>query len=316
MPVRGLFVVLLLISAVAAGWYVVAHRDQNEPKGSTVSKDITPDNPMTGPEAGLIAPSFAAARVGASGEAVVSGHGEPGATISLIARDRVLGQSPVTQRGEWTIVIDRPLGSGSQDMTARAERPGSSLQSEDHIIVDLGAGHATPLVLDMRFGHATRFLQRPDDLPAAALSVDNADYDSADGIFISGHVGQNAAVRLYLDNQPIGDAMTDAAGDWTFRPSNLAAGAYTLRIDELGPKGLVAARIEVPFERAQAASVAHSLLGDQTLIVQRGDSLWRIARALPGPSYQYTVLYRSGQDQVRDPNLIYPGQVFETSLQP
>ncbi|HCR67353.1 MAG TPA: hypothetical protein DIW38_12725, partial [Oceanicaulis sp.] len=46
------------------------------------------------------------------------------------------------------------------------------------------------------------------------------------------------------------------------------------------------------------------------VIVQPGNSLWRIARRLYGEGLQYTVIYEANRDQIRDPNLIYPGQVF------
>jgi hypothetical protein len=259
----------------------------------------------------MIPPSFASARVGATGEAVFAGRGEPGSTISVLLRGEPIGQSTVSARGDWSLVIDHPLSSGALEMNLKADRPGSSLRSEEAILIHLTGSGTTPLVLDMRFGRPSWFLQRPDDLPRAPLSVDNADYDTGGGLSISGCAAPGSSVRLYLDNQPIGDAPVGDDGAWTFRPASVAPGAYTLRLDQLGLKALVVARIEVPFERADAASVSQSMLGEETLAVQPGESLWRIARASPGLGFQYAVLYRASQDQVRDPNLIYPGQVFE-----
>jgi hypothetical protein len=259
----------------------------------------------------MIVPSFASARVGATGEAVLSGRGEPGSTISVILRGEPIGQSIVSERGDWSLVIDRPLSRGALEMNLKADRPGSSLRSEEAILVHLTGSGTTPLVLAMRFGRPSWFLQRPDDLALAPLCVENADYDTGGGASISGRAAPGSSVRLYLDNQPIGDAPVGEDGAWTFRPEGIAPGAYTLRLDQLGLKALVVARIEVPFERPDAASVTQAMLGEETLAVQPGESLWRIARASPGLGFQYAVLYRAGQDQVRDPNLIYPGQVFE-----
>ncbi|MBF9232135.1 LysM peptidoglycan-binding domain-containing protein [Microvirga alba] len=47
-----------------------------------------------------------------------------------------------------------------------------------------------------------------------------------------------------------------------------------------------------------------------TALVSRGDNLWRISRRTYGEGYRYTVIYGANQDQIRNPNLIYPGQVF------
>lgn len=48
----------------------------------------------------------------------------------------------------------------------------------------------------------------------------------------------------------------------------------------------------------------------RTATVSRGDSLWRISRRLYGQGVRYTVIYAANQDQIRDPDRIYPGQVF------
>ncbi|MFC7399800.1 Ig-like domain-containing protein [Chelatococcus sp. GCM10030263] len=48
----------------------------------------------------------------------------------------------------------------------------------------------------------------------------------------------------------------------------------------------------------------------QTATVTRGDSLWRISRRTYGRGARYTVIYDANQDQIRDADLIYPGQVF------
>ena len=47
-----------------------------------------------------------------------------------------------------------------------------------------------------------------------------------------------------------------------------------------------------------------------TTTVARGDSLWRISRKLLGHGMRYTSIYEANASQIRDPDLIYPGQVF------
>lgn len=47
-----------------------------------------------------------------------------------------------------------------------------------------------------------------------------------------------------------------------------------------------------------------------TVTVTRGDSLWRISRLRLGSGMRYTVIYEANSSQIRNPNLIYSGQVF------
>ena len=60
-------------------------------------------------------------------------------------------------------------------------------------------------------------------------------------------------------------------------------------------------------ERAEASVTVPELA---TAIVERGDSLWRISRQVYGRGIRYTEIFEANQDQIRNPDLIFPGQVF------
>ena len=46
------------------------------------------------------------------------------------------------------------------------------------------------------------------------------------------------------------------------------------------------------------------------ITVQPGFTLWGIARKSYGDGVLYVRVYEANKDQIRDPDLIYPGQVF------
>jgi nucleoid-associated protein YgaU len=50
---------------------------------------------------------------------------------------------------------------------------------------------------------------------------------------------------------------------------------------------------------------------DGAVIIRRGDSLWRISRRVYGHGVRYSTIYLANQDQIRDPDMIWPGQVFK-----
>ena len=62
-----------------------------------------------------------------------------------------------------------------------------------------------------------------------------------------------------------------------------------------------------PDEGSSSAVVVSKIA---TTIVSRGDSLWRISRNTYGAGIRYAVVYRANQSQIRNPDRIYPGQVF------
>lgn len=46
-------------------------------------------------------------------------------------------------------------------------------------------------------------------------------------------------------------------------------------------------------------------------IIRKGDNLWTIARRVYGSGVKYTTIYEANANNISNPNLIFPGQVFE-----
>ena len=48
--------------------------------------------------------------------------------------------------------------------------------------------------------------------------------------------------------------------------------------------------------------------------VETGNSLWVIARRELGSGFLYSVIYDQNREQINDPDLIFPGQVFQVPI--
>jgi nucleoid-associated protein YgaU len=158
-------------------------------------------------------------------------------------------------------------------------------------------------------GPAT-ILQEPQPGPGVgtdSLRLQVIDYDEKGNLTLGGKGQPHAFLRAYLDNKVLGEADVPEDGKWQLRPDGpVAPGTYRLRIDQL-VSGKVAQRIELPFTRSRPIS---ELPGDTFVVVQPGNSLWRLARRSYGDGVLFSVIYQANLDQIRDPDLIYPGQVF------
>ncbi|MBR0647880.1 LysM peptidoglycan-binding domain-containing protein, partial [Plastoroseomonas hellenica] len=160
-------------------------------------------------------------------------------------------------------------------------------------------------------GPAAAPVQAPDGTArgqAGRLGLEAVDYADAGAMRFSGTAPPGASVRAYVGERHAGDVVADAAGRWTLVPNETpTVGRHTLRLDQLAASGAVAARIELPFQRDQLPE--ESFRGGQ-VVVQPGQSLWRIARGSYGQGVRYTTIYQANRDQIRDPDRIFPGQVF------
>ena len=310
---RILVAVLVILPAALAGWYLMARAGRTSPNAAVVSQDLTAAASAVstvGPGAAAV-PSFDIARVDAGGQAVISGHAPPGAKVMLLTGGSPNGDATANDRGEWVAMLDRPLANGAQEIGAEAKRGDEPPKpADERVIAVMLRGDKAPLVLLERAGAPSRVLQSPDD-DRSPLGVDLVDYTADGKVFITGHAAPKASVRLYLDNSPSGFAHADERGDWRLAPVGLATGAYTLRLDQLDAKGGVSARIEMPFDRADGQVAANALLGKANLASRFEKSAWRIARRLAGTAVQYTIVYSGREAERRDPNLVYPGQIFE-----
>lgn len=50
---------------------------------------------------------------------------------------------------------------------------------------------------------------------------------------------------------------------------------------------------------------------DSAVIIRRNDTLWRISRRVYGHGTRFSTIYLANKDQIRDPDRIWPGQVFK-----
>jgi nucleoid-associated protein YgaU len=144
-----------------------------------------------------------------------------------------------------------------------------------------------------------------------ALEVVDYDEEQKGVVIFAGRARAGAKVKLYYNNKFIGETTSARDDKWQLSVEGLSAGVGQLRLDLLDAKeGKVIARIELPFKMEKNLKQ-----GVGEVIIQPGDSLWKLARNLYGKGVLYTIIYEHNQDNIKDPNLIYPGQIFEAPTQ-
>ena len=166
-------------------------------------------------------------------------------------------------------------GATPSDEQVAAARSSTSiaLRSLTEYRLPAGADATTRMIADNTVREAAAALAALDALPRDVTSV---------GAQL-GSIGQMIA-RAVGPNLPNGtvSALPAAAAD-----AQVQAGARTIA--------------QAPLTQSEAASV----------IIRRGDTLWQISRRVyGGQGVRYTTIYLANQDQINNPDVIQPGQIF------
>ncbi len=305
------------------------------PEATTAATSTAPDAASPAPTAATpdepVVPSFDVVRINPKGDTVMAGRAAPGSKITIKDRGDVVGEATADARGEWVFVPEKPLPPGTSDLTLESELTnGDKVPSESSVVLVVPeqgkdiAGRPTdeptqPLALKVPRATPDKVAVPDKPIPSVVLqkptagqearpfTIDAVDYDDQGQLSISGHAPTGAIIQLYLDNKFIGRATAADDDFWSITPEvRVDPGLYTLRADHVDTAGKVLARITIPFARAEPLAPGSG----RFVIVQPGNSLWRIARRTYGSGFDYTVIYGANAGQIADPDLIFPGQIF------
>jgi nucleoid-associated protein YgaU len=279
------------------------------------------------------APSFDVVRVEPDGSATIAGAAEPGATVAITMDGALLATVTADETGAFTAFADIPPGDGLRRLDLRASVGAEApLTAPDPVFVNAPAIRAAeaaadaasagsspaegepaaaaeaPLVVAAREG-GVDLLQAPKRPAGAPVTLDFVSYGETGAVELRGRAAPGRLVRVYAGARLMAESPVAPDGTWAaVAGAELAPGVHVLRIDEVEGARVVS-RIETPFKREAPSDLA---LAAGEVVVQPGDSLWRIAQQRYGTGLRYTVIFAANADRIRDPDLIFPGQVFAT----
>ena len=289
--------------------------------GKAASK--RPEASATGSAAGSASPSFDVVRAEPDGRAVFAGRAASGSTVTIKSGDEVVGSAKASEQGSWVVIAPKPLAPGPHELSVSSRLADKSdVAGERDVVIVIPergrdiAGRAAgetegslAFTVPKAADGAPAVLQTPKGIGDERLALDAIDYGKqGDDLSIAGRAPPAGEVRIYMGNELVGRTTANENGRWTLKPEKeIKPGKHQLRVDQVEPGGKVVARLELSFFRAPPV---RELAPGSVVFVQPGSNLWRIARKTYGRGIRYTVIYEANRDQIRDPHLIYPGQVF------
>jgi nucleoid-associated protein YgaU len=291
------------------------------------------------PESGDDLPAFDIARIEPTGEAVIAGRAAPGATVELLRNGELHVSAIADQSGHFAMVPPR-LPPGTYDLTLRSKQPDGKQATSKQSVAVVTPGK--PSVVLPKFA-------APKPITGTVV-VEAVEIEPGGKFHVTGRASPGATVRLYLNDSFVASVTAGADERFSVTINKgVSPGSYRVRLDEVeSNSGAVRARAEVPFnvpdtvvtafapaqvtsskgpdiaasQLPQPATAMSTALTEggapsavvvpkiTTTTVSRGDSLWRISRLTYGAGTRYVAIYKANREQIRNPNLIYPGQIF------
>jgi nucleoid-associated protein YgaU len=218
-------------------------------------------------------PAFDIARIEPTGEAVIAGRAAPGATVELLRDGESYDRAVADRSGQFVMVPPR-LPSGRYDLSLRTKQPDGKQATSKHtvaVVLELNPNDQ-PFVALMRPDKPTVVLPQP---VAPKISP---------GIVVVDAVETEPGGTLHASASERRSDITPA------QPAQLAAAVGAILPDG-GSSSVIVPKIA-------------------TTTVSRGDNLWRLSRLTYGLGTRYAVIYKANREQIRNPNRIYPGQIF------
>lgn len=284
-------------------------------------------------------PKFDVVQIEPDGGGVIAGSAAPDRVVVLMLDGVEFARAQTDRAGKFGLVLDFPASETPRALSMEVvQEDGTRLASDGTLLIspvrnvevatddpvsdpapkEAPAKDAPAIVLADAEGVK---LVQPAPQPDAPTTRDNApvvanvvidtiSYDAQGEVALAGRGTAAGFVRVYLNDRPIKTTRIAEDGAWEAPLPEVDAGVYRLRIDEVNAAGAVTSRVETPFQR-EAPEIASAKPHSVTAVtVQPGFTLWAIARDQFGSGEQYVRVYEANRDLIRNPDLIYPGQVF------
>ena len=272
-------------------------------------------------------------RVDESGIAVIAGTAEPSTTIEAKIGNQTVGKTAVNKDGGFVISGEISSSTEPQELKVitkadKGVNPDEAQTIKDNIdwVYETKSFVILPGIINEKNSQNVQNEKLDDiiivevkkqdlvikeelkNITVEKLTLDRIKYSENGTAILFGRARKDMNILVYLDNNFQTKTTPALDGGWKIDLGIVKPGIYTLRIDETTNNGNVKFRIETPFK--QEAKDLLDKMFTKAITVQPGNSLWRIARRIYGRGIMYIDIYKKNNHLIKDPNLIYPGQVF------
>jgi nucleoid-associated protein YgaU len=227
-----------------------------------------------------------------SGRFFVTGTAEPGATVRIYLNDTPVATVTVAKDGTFGMTVEKGMLPGNYSVRADDVSPQGQVLTRAEVPFVMADKSATATAAP-----AVVAANQQSKLVASAASPATASTNTRDAAVTAASASGQQTPPVAAATPPT----VKSTGSDTASSATQVSGTPStapVPVSEANP-----ARPTPPPSVAVVPEI-------RTTTIVQGDNLWRISRKIYGQGIRYTWIYDANSNQIRDPNRIYPGQIF------
>ena len=270
-------------------------------------------------------------KVEPDGSFVIAGVGKPNTEILILEKGKIIENAKVDNSGAWAIISNKQLSSGDNLIVIdQNNQDGThSLSREIYVTKIDKKNKSKPMVIAIpnQDGGKIQIIQKPSkmnnskkdqtssvsilnklNVPLRTFRVDSIFFNELGNVAIQGKANFGSYIDLYIDNIIIKKLSISSGPEWKFNSLKVFDfGQHRLKVILRSKDNNVLKTIELPFMRVK---IPEGMLPEDYVIIKPGDMLWSISYRIYGNPFKYVEIYNENKDQISNPDLIFPGQIF------
>jgi len=247
-------------------------------------------------------------RLTPNGEAMFAGFGPIHSQIEIFENNHLIGITTSDKKGQWVMLTEKPLPSGQRQF-----KTFSIAKNKGDIEAREIAGETLNIFIpdpDIDPEFKTTSDKKSDIIyKHKGLLIDFIGYDLDKNLTIRGISQQDERIEVCLNQLKMKMAKPNKDGNWVATSqTDLKPGTYTIAIKQLSAESKkFIAKTDIVF---QVYTNEKNEKQYNFIIVKPGNSLWDIAERSYGLGNDFEKIFEANQENLRSPELIYPGQIL------
>ena len=301
------FILLFSLTISAMVVYVLLPFSENQKKNDKeLAKNYSiPAEDINAQKINDINLTFDVVRINKNGDVIIAGKTLPDTELYLFDGNDKLATLNSDSHGDWMWMSEDPLKPGIKRFNLKLSKNKENFSSQNNVIILVEKNKPKfPKIIKFSSNDNAGINILTSEKKLNGLGLDTIEYYEDKKLKISGRATPNSKIELFLSDIVYEETFADLDGVWKIELNEIEFLKYELKIKTHINNEKIAIKTSI------LEDFKSSLLIEKKIVVEDGNSLWRIAKRTLGGGIYYSEIYKNNIKKINNPDLIFPGQVF------